>query len=628
MNMQTRKTGVSFLDVSIDRGFWHNRQIINSKTTIYAVWEQFQQTGRFDSLNHNWREGEPQKPHIFWDSDVAKWVESVAYIIAKNPDPVLELAVDKVIDLVEKHQDKNGYFNTYFTVVEPDQHFSKRAAHELYCAGHLIEAAVAYYTSTGKDKFLKLVRKYADYIEKVFKIDQSAAYVTCGHPEIELALIKLYHVTAEKRYLELSRFFVENRGRHAEIPPGPVNDRYAQDHLPVREQNTAEGHAVRLTYLYCAAVDLALEYDDKELMEACRRVFNNIITRRMYITGSIGSSAAGEAFTIDYDLPNLTAYAESCAAIGLAQFSRRMLLTDTDSVYADTTERIFYNGFLASISLDGKAFFYENPLEIHPELVNRDVSVTTDFPERQRLAVTQRQAVFSCSCCPPNISRFIATLGDFLYTSDKNTLFVHHYISSETKTHLNGIAMKIVQKTDYPKEGKITVKIKGAGVCRAAFRIPYWCARYSFKINGQPAEYTLKKGYAYILLASGKVNTIDIVFEMATLLIEASPEVQEDSGRVVVQRGPVIYCLEAIDNGSLLRDIRIAPGSFYQAVSNNEFGIPEVRTRGYRRKKTGHTSALYRPASGRLERVDLKFIPYFAFANRGESEMIVWVLKK
>jgi len=619
------------MDISIDNGFWNNRQRINSETTIYAVWERFKETGRFDAFNFDWKKGDPNTPHLFWeswDSDIAKWVESVAYIVAKKPDHTLEKAVDEVVNLIERHQDKNGYFNIYFTVVEPDQRFKKRSAHELYTAGHLIEAAVAYYRATGKDKLLNLMRKYADHIEKVFKIDHSAAFTTCGHEEIELALVKLYRTTGEKRYLELSKFFIDSRGKYSEVSWELSNARFAQDHLPVREQSTAEGHAVRATYLYCAMADLALEYGDKELFAACRRIFKNIVARRMYITGGIGSSAAGEAFTIDYDLPNLTAYAESCAAIGLAQFTRRMLYIDTDSIYADVAERIFYNGFLSSISLDGKSFFYENPLEIHPELLNRDVSVNEGKPGKQRFAITQRKEVFRCSCCPPNITRLIASIGDFLYTSDQRTLYVHHYISNKTETRLNGMLMEITQQTNYPLNGNIIVTAKGNGVGRIAFRIPYWCENYSFRVNGNLADVTKKKGYAYISLSPQKINTIDIVFDMKVQLIEASPNIQEDSGRVALQRGPVIYCLEAVDNGGLLRDVRIDPAASYELVPDNDFGVPVIRTTGYRRNTEGFETNLYRPVSGELDRVNLKFIPYFGFANRGESEMVVWVLKK
>lgn len=624
--METGIKNISFMDISINNGFWNNRQQIISDTTIYAVWNRFKETGRFEAFNFNWAEGNPNKPHIFWDSDIAKWIESVAFILTKKVDKTLESTADEIIDLIQKHQDENGYFNIYFTVVEPEQRWKRRTEHELYCAGHLIEAAIAYYNTTGKQKLLNLMRKYADHIEKVFKIDGSAAFTACGHEEIELALVKLYRCTGEKRYLELSKFFIDNRGLDAEEQYYPwANALYSQDHLPVRQQRTAEGHAVRAVYLYSAMADLALDYGDEELFTACRGIFENIIYRKMYITGGIGSSAMGEAFTVDYDLPNLTAYTETCAAIGLALFTRRMLLLDVDSIYSDITERLMYNGLLSGISLDGKSFFYENPLEVQPALVNSDVSIKEG---KRKLPPTQRKEVFECSCCPPNLTRFISSIGDFLYTYNQTTLFVHHYMSSETQTSINGIRTDLVQKTDYPLDGKILFTIKGNSVSNIAFRIPSWCENFSFRINGNEADVAVQKGYAYIKRTSSQIDTLEIQFDMKVQLIEASPNVQENSGRVALQRGPFIYCLEAIDNGDLLRDIRIDEQVEYELINDDYFGVPLIMTTGYRRKADGFKDTLYKTAASKFVKTDLKFIPYYGFANRGESEMLVWILKK
>lgn len=624
--MNNNIKSISFMDISINGGFWRERQKIVAETTIYSIWERFKETGRFGALNFIWKEGEPNRPHLFWDSDIAKWVESAACVIAKGQDDVLEKAIDDIVESIEKHQDKSGYFNSYFLVVEPDQIWKKRTEHELYCAGHLIEAAVAYYKATGKDKFLNLMRKYADHIEKVFKIDNSAVFMTCGHEEIELALVRLYHCTGEIRYLELSKFFIDNRGRDPkEQYYSWANAPYAQYHLPVREQRTAEGHAVRASYLYCGMADIALEYGDKELLNACREIFENIVRRRMYVTGGIGSSPVGEAFTIDYDLPNLTAYTESCAAIGFAFFARRMLNFYVDSIYTDNIERVLYNGFLSSISLDGKSFFYENPLEIHPELINSDVSVNEG--KRKFLAI-QRKEVFDCSCCPPNITRFIASIGDFLYTYDEKTLYVHHYMSSKTETKINGIYTEITQQTNYPIEGNISFNINGNSIGCIAFRIPYWCDNFSLSVNGKKSVFLLQNGYAYLELAKQGIMTVDIIFNMKIQLIEASPMVQENSGRVALQRGPVIYCLEAMDNGNLLRDVRVDKDAQFELVKDEYFGIPVIKTTGYRRKIEEFEYNLYKPLEEEFEKVDLKFVPYFAFANRGVSEMIVWVLMK
>lgn len=624
--MHEKMSDISFRDTSIEDGFWKNRQRTVSETSIYSIWERFKETGRFDALNFNWKDGQPNRPHFFWDSDIAKWIESVAYLLESKEDKTLEDAVDEVVDLIQVHQDVSGYFNIYFTVIEPDERWKRRTDHELYCAGHLIEAAVAYFEATGKDKFLNVMIRYANHIEKVFLIDKTAAFITPGHEEIELALVKLYHCTGERRYLELSKFFIDHRGQDAkESYYNWANARYAQDHLPVREQSTAEGHAVRAVYLYSGMADIAREYEDENLFIACRRIFQNIMQRRMYITGGIGSSAVGEAFTIDYDLPNLTAYSESCAALGLALFARRMLLLDVDSMYSDITERVLYNGFLSSISLGGKSFFYENPIEIHPELLNRDISVKNGGT---RLPITQRKEVFDCSCCPPNITRFIASIGDFLYTNDKDTLFVHHYMASVTKTNINEVPMEIFQQTSYPLQGNIAFSIKGSGVKSVAFRIPYWCENYNFTLNGNEAPIIVKKGYAYISRSLLETDTINVIFEIKPQLIEASPKLQENSGRVALQRGPIIYCLEAIDNGDLLRDVRIDVHGQFDSIFDKYFGVQAINTIGYRRIIEDFENSLYKPVSEKLEQVHLKFIPYYGFANRGESEMIVWVLKK
>ena len=299
---------IPFSDVEITGGFWKKRQDLNRSTTIYAVRDRFAETGRFDAFRCDWKEGDPNRPHIYWDSDVAKWIEAVAYLVEKHPEPALEAAVEDVIDQIEKNQWDDGYFNICFSQFEPQNRFTRRTDHELYCAGHLIEAAIAWYRATGRPRFLQCMCRYADLIERVFAIEKSAAFATPGHEEIELALVKLYEATGDERYLKLSQFFVETRGTTAEPDDSDYNAAQTQSHLPVREQKTAEGHAVRAMYLYSAMADLARHTGDESLRAACETLFQNITGRRMYITGGTGSSAIGEAFTYDFDLPNYTAY--------------------------------------------------------------------------------------------------------------------------------------------------------------------------------------------------------------------------------------------------------------------------------------------------------------------------------
>jgi len=610
--MQSSKP-IGMKNVKLASGFWHGRQKINEDMTVYSVYNRFAETGRFNALKCSWTEGAPNKPHIFWDSDVAKWLEGAAYILCEKQDEHLIKLIDETIDTIENNQDETGYFNSYFLVTEQDQRFCHRTEHELYCAGHLMEAAVTYFEITGKDKFLKIMCKYADYIDKVFRIEGSAGFTTPGHPEIELALIRLYHATGNLNYLQLSKFFIDQRGCNEKDNKfyDFANAKYAQDHLPLREQKTAEGHAVRAVYLYNAMVDISQEFQDEALFDACKSIFKNIAERRMYITGGIGSTDVGEAFTIDYDLPNQKAYAETCAALGLALFAHKMSLASPDSVYADIAERALYNGFLSGVSLDGKSFFYENPLEIDPKQHKRNSCTHT----AEHLPIMQRKEIFDCSCCPPNVLRYIASLGNMLYSKNDDTVFVHHFMSSTAV--LEGL--KITQKTNYPSEGDIHLYIKGK-CSKIAIRIPGWCS--SFTID---KEYELKNGYAYIKASDN--TEIQVSFEMPVRMMESSPYVHENAGRIAVTRGPLVYCIEGVDCDENLRDISIELNTAFKVKFDEFFNAPVLFTKGYRRNSSDF-KGLYMPAENRYMKQDLKLIPYFGFANRGISEMLVWILKK
>lgn len=599
---------VDFSKTEITGGFWKQKQEMVRKTSIKAVYDRFKDTGRFDAFKCDWKEGMPLKPHYFWDSDVAKWIEGVAYITEKKKSPRLEKLADETIDLIEKNQGDDGYFNIYFTVVDPESRFKNRDWHELYCAGHLMEAAVAYYKATGKRKLLDVMCKYADYIEKRFKIDKDTGFTTPGHEEIELALVRLYEATGEKRYLELSEFFINTRGTQDEINPGWMNKSYNQSHLPVREQTTAEGHAVRAVYLYCGMADIAYHTGEEELKKACETLFDNIVEKRMYITGGIGSSSCGEAFTEDYDLSNLLAYTETCAALGLALFANRMLRFEADSKYSDTVERVIYNGFMSSTSLDGKSFFYENPLEIIPYLHTRDKSNNNRSIHWPQM---QRSEVFGCSCCPPNIVRFIPSIANMLYTDDGETLYVHQFMQSRTEIERDGKVLTVEQKTKYPENGKVEIKISG-GDTRVAVRIPGWYDGY---------EGETVKGYAYFDVKDGQTLTFD--FKMRVKLIEARPEAVFDCGKFAVMRGPVVYCMEAADNGEILRDIRLSSRSRFKYGKHEELGVPKLTVKAYRRKRD-ERSPMYYERKEELVEIEATLIPYYAFANRGAMEMQVW----
>lgn len=603
---------VPFSKVIIGDGFWKDRQKLNHDVTIHAVRDRFADTGRFEAFKFNWEEGKPNKPHFFWDSDVAKWLESVAYIIEKEPDALLESQVDEVVDLIEKNQGEDGYFNIHFTVCEPEKRFSNRDWHELYCAGHLTEAAVAYYNATEKDKFLKCMCKYIDYIEKVFKIDNSAAFKTPGHEEIELALVKLYHCTGEKRYLELSKYFIDNRGCQKEVPEDFwANDSYYQSHKPCREQFTAEGHSVRAGYLYSGMADIAREYNDAELQNACERLFDDIYYHKMYVTAGIGQSCHGEAFTVPYDLQNDQAYTETCASIALVYFASRLQQLKLDSRYGDVIERAIYNGILSGISIDGKSFFYENPLEILLSEHGRNVSVRN---RDDRHPITQRLEVFGCSCCPPNITRFISSIGDYVYGVDDGAVYVHQFITSDAE--FDGI--KLSQKSGYPYDGNIVIKADKLNGKKLAVRIPAY-SKDKFSIS---ADYEIRNGYAFISAADG--DEIEISFDVSPKKVYANPLVDRDSGKCAILAGPIVYCAEGCDNGSHLRMFRIPEKLEYKFEKNEKLGTVDAILNAEKAEKSDMLYSFdkkYVPA-------DIRLIPYFAFANRGESDMAVWLISK
>ena len=593
-------------NIKINNGFWRIKQEMVNNITLKSVYERFSETHRFSALKCEWKEGDPNLPHVFWDSDIAKWIESVGYILNFYDNDEMEAVADRAIEDICKNMDEKGYFNSHFLVT--GERFTVRNEHELYCAGHLMEAAVAYYKSTGKRALLDAMCKYADYIEAVFVKEQSAAFVTPGHPEIELALVKLYEATGEKRYLELSKFFIDNHGdneKDKELYPG-CHLLYNQDEKPIRERDTVDGHCVRALYLLSGAADIALLYNAKDLADAAERCFNNVVNKRMYITGATGSTCHGESFTIDYDLPDRDAYAETCASISLAFFANRMLKLKADSKYADAVERVMYNGILAGISMDGKSFFYENPLEIDVDF--NEVHPCTDGG--RRYPITQRKEVFDCSCCPPNVTRFIGGIGEYMYSHNEDTLFVHQYIDSELI--IDG--MRVVQKTKYPVNGEVEFTFNNNQKKSVAFRIPGWCK--DFTVN---KDYIEKNGYIYIQVAQNDV--VKFNFSMLVRFISANKRVHTAAGKVAVVRGPVVYCLEGVDNGKDLSAFTVDIKADTEIVEG-AFLVPDIIAKGY---KEPDNDALYFEATDDLTECDLKFIPYYAYANRGESDMLVWV---
>lgn len=602
-------------NVRITGGFWKQKEDLNRDVTINSVYDQFNETGRISAFKCDWKEGDPKKPHIFWDSDVAKWIEGAAYILERDSRPDLEEKIEWIIDRIEENQWEDGYFNIYYTIEKDAKRFTKRGNHELYCAGHLMEAAVAYYNATGRDRLLGIMEKYADLIAKIFVEEKSASFVTPGHEEIELALYRMYKATGKKKFLDLCAFFLEKRGNpdnNEENIEG--RDCYAQNHLPIREQKEAFGHAVRAMYLYSAMADYAGEIGDKALFDACSALFEDCTTKKMYITGGIGSTNMGEAFTIPYDLPNKSAYAETCASIGMIFFANRMFRIDPahPSKYADVIETEMYNGMLSGISLDGTRFFYENPLEI--DLVERNRITGTHHSER--FPITQRPLVFECSCCPPNLNRVLASLGDYFYGYDEENGAV--YVNQFGRSDFSCGGANVSVETEYPRDGKIAVKSNTV----VFVRIPGWCRHFT-----ADKPYTMVNGYAKF-----EAGEIAIEFEMKPELIASSVMVVANIGKAALRRGPIVYCAEGIDNSEhasggydvhLLAIDRTAVADA-NVIWKSDLGADVIDVRGFR--IADRTDSLYTPLDEVYIPVDtIRMIPYHCFANRGETNMLVYM---
>ena len=601
---------IDFSNVDITGGFWADKQKLNRDVTIFAVRDRFADTGRFRAFDFDWTaDSDIPEPHYFWDSDIAKWLESAAYLLQKAPNDELQAQVEAVIDRIEQHQDPDGYFNIYHTVVEPENRFRIRDHHELYCLGHLIEAAVAYYNATGRDRFLNLLDKYIDLVIRVFCVEHIAGFTTPGHEEIELALIKLYRLRRDKKYLDLAMFFLNERGKTEEAPVDWYNSKYNQSHLPVRQQRTAEGHSVRACYLYSAMADAAAETGDPALLTACQALFDDIEKKKMYVTGGIGSSHHGEAFTIAYDLPNDTAYAETCASIALSMFADRMKDLDLDAKYADIVEREMYNGILAGLSLDGKAFFYENPLEINLADRARNSSIYGG----DRLPITERLEVFGCSCCPPNVTRYLASLGSSVFSASEDAIIVHQFM--DCRAAIGDASLRM--ETNYPLDGKVRLSVTGAKGKRLLVRVPGWCSEFKFSAPGQ-----ITRGYAAFEIDSERF-TLEVNFAMPPALYRAHTAVRADVGKRALMRGPLVYCMEGVDNGERLFDLTVDAECEAQEREDKFFGAPVITLRGWVDCDADDAPLYSRKAVLRKE-VPVTFIPYYAFANRGETDMAVW----
>ena len=571
---------------------------------------------------------------VFQDSDFSKWIEAVAYSLVNHPDEELERTADEAIDIVCAAQMENGYLDTYYIINGMDRSFSNlKDHHELYCLGHLIEGAVAYDQATGKDKLLKAAMKYADYVERCFGTDEGKCKGYPGHEIAEMALVRLYEHTGQERYLKLASYFIDERGKlpyywdseaegrqnHAAQQAGE-RYQYYQAHRPVREQDEAVGHAVRAVYLYSGMADVARITGDAKLKEACGRLWDSIVQEKMYITGAIGGTHIGESFSFPFDLPNDTAYAETCASIGLVFFARRMLEMEPDAAYGDVMELALYNSVLSGMALDGKSFFYVNPLEVLPEACHKD--------ERKFHVKPVRQKWFGCACCPPNVARLISSIPAYAYTENEDTLFMHLALSGEVKKQLGGKTASFAVQSGMPWDGKVTVTYTGEeAVCmKLAVRIPGWCGNWDAQV---PDNYKCReeKGYYYIEGNWEPGSQVVLDFVMEVRFYQADGRVREDFGKAAVMRGPIVYCAEEADNGKSLHEYQILPSQPVQAgeITIEGSKYPSLSVSARKRRKTEQTGRLYVTYEApKYEPAQLHMIPYFAWANRGENEMAVW----
>lgn len=593
------------------------RQKTGRTATIPECIGKCRTTGRLRAFELKWRPGDPDKPHVYWDSDVAKVLEGMAWSLLVSPDPALEKQLDELVDLVVSAQQPDGYLNTHFTLVEPENRWKNlHHEHELYCAGHLIEAAVAHFEATGKRKFLDAMCRYADLIAATFGRGPGQMRGYPGHEELELALVKLYRATGEKRYLELAEYFIDERGADPNyfttvenLSPSKLENLQAD--IPVRKQTSATGHAVRALYLSCGIADVAAETGDAELQALAERLFDNIAERRMYITGGVGSSPQGEAFTHDFALPNDTAYAESCAAMALVLFSKRLLDATGKRKYAEVMERTLYNNALSGISLDGTHFFYANPLEVN--------ATTRELMNIGRV----RQEWFSCSCCPTSYCRFLPQLGRFCASATKDSL----RIDIPAAMHIKTPTFAVEVTGNYPDSGDVIVSVGRGGEFELALRIPEWCCKFSVKLNGEDTSAAVADGYWRMKRDWQVGDKVNLLLAIEAELRFADPRVPADAGRAAIQRGPVVYCVESADNpGVRLHSLRLSSNVHFRETTVP--GLPEgtIALRFAARHDVAAPDGAFSTRPPKYADGEAVAIPYALWQNRGVGAMQVFLL--
>ncbi len=630
-------------NIQIDDSFWNRYTQLVPDAALPYQWEILNDRSPDAPASHclqNFRvaAGEvdaPRQGTVFLDTDAYKWLEAVAYSLSTRPDPALEKNADDVIEMIGRAQCEDGYLNTYYSVLHPDGRWGNLTeGHELYCAGHLAEAAVAYYQATGKRQLLDISCRFMDLIDSVFGPGDGQIHGYPGHPEIELALVRLYDVTGRQEYLELCKYFVETRGGQpnyflSEIArPEYVflfdefknyDPAYSQSHLPVRQQDTAEGHAVRAVYLYCAMVDLAYHYNDAALLERCKILWDNMTQKRMYITGGIGSSGFLERFTTDFDLPNDSNYSETCASVGLALFGLRMAQITQDARYIDTVERALYNTVRSGIAMSGDRYFYVNPLEVWPACCMEHTFRAHVKPVRQKW--------FDVACCPTNIARTFASLGQYMYATDGDSLYVNLFVQNKVNLELGGKTVAAQMNTEYPKTGHIQLQLTADGASFPLFlRVPAFAQQARIRVNGEEIACVPDKGYVKIERV-WQNDTVEMQFDVQPRLVYANPLVRNNVGKVAILRGPEVYCLEEVDNGADLAALYLDEGAPLREEWDADLlgGTMVVRCEGTRLVPTDDTASFCDEKCYTKEKATLTAIPYGSWSNRAPGEMIVWV---
>ncbi len=665
LNKRVVSKPISIRNFSVNDGFWNEKMELVRKEVIPYQWEilndrveganpsycmrNFEVAGKLnrneiempkpEEVNKNfrgidvWPEDKSKLDDTFYgfvfqDSDFYKWIEAVAYSLATYKDEKLEAIADGAIDIVCASQLENGYLDTFYIIGRMDKIFTNlRDNHELYCFGHLLEGAVAYYEATGKDKLLKASIRYADFIYEKFGYDEGKCKGYPGHEIAEMALIRLYEVTNDEKYLDLCNFFVSQRGQRPYYfdlefnhkDDGNEKYHYHQAHRPVREQDEAVGHAVRAVYLYSGMVDIVKYKEDQKLWEACEKLWDSTVNKQMYITGAIGSNSHGEAFSFHYDLPNDLAYAETCASIGLIFWARRMLEVKVDSKYSDVIERALYNTVLSGMALDGKSFFYVNPLEVHPEACHKD--------SRKHHVKTVRQKWFGCACCPPNIARLLSSISTYAYGENENSLFVHLYIGGNITKEINGKSYEFEMKSNFPWSGEVEFisKNKIDKEFTIALRVPNWAVGFETP-NIPNKNCYIKDGYLYVEGLWEAGESISLNFDMSPRLIMTNSNVRENVGKVAVESGPIVYCLEERDNGNNLHHVELKGATSFKEgkveICGQKFKSIEVEGRRLVSDDKNNLYNVYTPNT--YKETSFVLVPYFAWANREENEMQVW----